>query len=550
MSAARDLPARPSLDSLRKQAKKLARDSAAGNGEAIARVHAQLPRAALPLSNRNAQLVIAREYGFAGWRDLTAEVQKRLGRALEWAAAQARVAIYNQDNERLRTLLAEHPGLASWRDENGKTLLSSTTPYALDVSDPERERLYTRPVAAEILIDAGVSVERSTWEYLIATGASGMLRLLARKHVLPLTLPVLAALGDDGVVRARLDGAQGRDDTEGLDERILIGRALMNACRFRHTGIASRLLERSVALDPDLGRRIDRWQGRQAFVEFLIQHPGSYWSGGPTEGERRETTPWEAFVIRQLTSALDDDDLLAFRRWLEDEPWVLESSFVHVQIGLLERASCGAKKNAERFITALLERGPALLGTEPPPPSSAIVFALSYGNAHLVPLLTHIWPLPDDLPHAAGIGNAAAVAGWFDASGKPALGSAARHYPADDPKRADLGWGSVTTQQVLDVGLAWAVLNRHFEIASFLLEHGADINTNWATHEAASILHEAAIQGNEEAVKFLIDHGADLTIKDHRYQSNAEGWARYGAHNERMADLLATAAAGRSRESS
>jgi len=67
MSAARDLPARPSLDSLRKQAKRLARDAQAGNGEAIARVHAQLPRAKLPLSNRDAQLVVAREYGFVGW---------------------------------------------------------------------------------------------------------------------------------------------------------------------------------------------------------------------------------------------------------------------------------------------------------------------------------------------------------------------------------------------------------------------------------------------------------------------------------------------------
>src|SRR5207247_6390540 len=104
MSAARDLPALPSLDSLRKQAKKLARDAAAGNGEAIARVHAQLPQRALPLSNRDAQLVIAREYGCAGWRDLTAEVQKRLGRALEWAASQAKVAVDNQDHERLRRL--------------------------------------------------------------------------------------------------------------------------------------------------------------------------------------------------------------------------------------------------------------------------------------------------------------------------------------------------------------------------------------------------------------------------------------------------------------
>ena len=103
------------------------------------------------------------------------------------------------------------------------------------------------------------------------------------------------------------------------------------------------------------------------------------------------------------------------------------------------------------------------------------------------------------------------------------------------------GLGTVTTQQVLDVALAWAVLNRHFEIASFLLERGADINTNWSTHEPASILHEAAIQGNEEAVRFLIDHGADLTMTDYRYQSTAEGWARYAAHDEPLAELLAAA---------
>jgi hypothetical protein len=221
---------------------------------------------------------------------------------------------------------------------------------------------------------------------------------------------------------------------------------------------------------------------------------------------------------------------------------------VPVQIRLIEPACY--QKDREAFITALLERDPALLHTQPPPPSSAIVHALSYGNAHLIPLLTRIWPLPDDLPHAAGIGNAAAVARWFDATCKPALGSLAHHYPGNDPRfpAADLGWEPATTQQVLDIALAWAVLNRHFEIASFLLERGANINTNWATHEPASILHEAVIQENEEAVRFLIDHGADVTITDYRYHSTAEGWARYAAHNERMAELLAAAAAGRSRE--
>lgn len=543
MSAVRDLPARPSLDSLRKQAKRLARDAAAGNGEAIARVHAQLPRASLPLSNRDAQLVIAREYGFAGWPDLTAEVRKRLGRALEWAVSQAGVAIHDHDYERLRTLLAEYPALVSWRSERGETLLADTTSYAIDSSEPERERIYNRPVAAEILIDAGATVDRSTWEHVIRTGAAGMLHLLARKNALPLILPVLAALGDDAAVRARLDESRESDDAEGRDERIVIGRALMNACRFRHAGIASFLVERSVALDPDLGRRIDRWQGRQAFVEFLIQHPAS------SAEWKIEMTPWEAFVFRQLTSALDANDLPAFRRWLQDEPCVLQPSLVNLQLAMIERACW--QKDREAFITALLERDPALLRTAAPPPSSAIAHALSYGNAHLVPMLTRIWPLPDDLPHAAGTGNAAAVARWFDATSQPALGPLAHHYPGNDPpfKGADLGWGPVTTQQVLDVALAWAVLNRHFEIASFLLERGANINTNWATHEPASILHEAAIQGNEDAVRFLIDHGADLTMKDYRYQSNAEGWARYGSHDERMADLLAAAAARRSRES-
>jgi len=90
MTASRSLPARPSLESLRKQAKKLARDIAAGDAAAIARARAHLPNVDLPLTQRNAQLVIAREYGYAGWQDLTAEVSKRVGHGLEWAVKQAR----------------------------------------------------------------------------------------------------------------------------------------------------------------------------------------------------------------------------------------------------------------------------------------------------------------------------------------------------------------------------------------------------------------------------------------------------------------------------
>jgi hypothetical protein len=527
MSPVRDLPARPSLDSLRKQARKLARDSAARTAEAIARIHAQLPGQPIPVSNRDAQLVVAREYGFAGWRDLADEVRRRVDGALDRAARQAKSAIHDRDHDRLRALLAEYPALISWRGEEGGTLLAATTSYALDCSEPERERIYNRPEAAEILIDAGATVDRSTWEHVIATGASGMLHLLARKQTLPRTLPVAAALGDEEAVREH--SGDTRD----------ISRALVNACRFTHVSIALHLLDRAVAIDSDLGRRVGRWGTREQFVEFLIGHQGSHWSGGPTESP--QTMPWESFVIRQVTKTIDDGDLAAFRRWLQNEPWLLDASFVAVQIAIIER-SCWQSRPP--FIAALLECKPALLQIAPPPPSSAIVFALEYGHADLVPALTRIWPLPDDLPHAAGTGDLAAVAGWFDAGGQPALGSLDTHFsPARDPqRREDLHWGPVSTQQVLDVALAWACVNRQFEIAAFLLDRGADINTSWSTHEPASILHECAIQGNEEAVRFLIDHAADLTIKDYRYRATAEGWARYAGHNGRIADLLAAAA--------
>src|SRR5919108_3119749 len=114
MSTPKSLPNHPSLESLRKQAKKLARDIAAGDAGAIARARVHLPRVDLPLTQRNAQLVIAREYGFAGWQDLTAEVSKRLGKGFEWAVSQARRVIHDNDVERLKQLLAEYPALLSW----------------------------------------------------------------------------------------------------------------------------------------------------------------------------------------------------------------------------------------------------------------------------------------------------------------------------------------------------------------------------------------------------------------------------------------------------
>ena len=84
-------------------------------------------------------------------------------------------------------------------------------------------------------------------------------------------------------------------------------------------------------------------------------------------------------------------------------------------------------------------------------------------------------------------------------------------------------------QPILDHALAWAVLNRHLDIAAFLLEHGADSNTRWSSHEPASLLHELVFRDDYEGMQFLVDHGIDMTIRDYRWDATAEGWARYGA---------------------
>jgi hypothetical protein len=532
MTTPRVLPTRPSFESLRKQAKKLAREVAAGDADAVARRRAQLPDAELPLSLRDAQLVLAREYGFAGWQDLREEVLKRTGKGLEWAALQAEHAIHDNDVERLKQLIADYPALLSWRDEWGGVLMHATTAFAMDVSDPNRERQFYRPDCAALLIGAGAVIEPSVWEGVIGTGAAGMLQLLQQKGVLPRTLQVLAALGDLDGVRAWLDdsgvlltNAQARD----ASDLAVVNEAFMSACRFKHKAVASMLLDRCIALDGELGRHIDRWQGRSAFVDYLFEHYPAV----------ARSTPWRAFVVRQLVDTIDEGNLPAFAGWLRSEPWLLTDSCLALQVEILEQA---AIRNRGSFIRHFLELDPAVLHCAKPPPSSALVFAFEYGNAHLVPDLMRIWPLPDDLSHAAGLGNLARVKHWFDDAGQPALGDLSNHYPANDPHaRMNLQWGPPSVQQVLNTALAWSCVNKQFEAASFLLAHGADINTNWCTHEPASILHECALHKNYEAAKFLIEHGIDLTIRDYRWNATAEGWAYNAAQDEEMTALLAAA---------
>ncbi len=539
MTTPKSLPTRPSLESLRKRAKKLARDIAAGDADAIARARAHLPNVDFPLTQRNAQLVIAREYGYAGWQDLTAEVSKRLGKGLEWAVAQARRIIHDNDVERLKRLLAEYPALLSWHDDDddGGLLGFATGSYG-DSFDPFREQHYTRPACAELLIDAGAVVTPSVFQGLLHSRARGLLQLFHRKNLLPRTLEVLAALGELDAVRAALD--------ENGADLAAVTAAFTIACGFEHEAVASLLLEHGIALDPELGAHIDGSVGRHAFVSYFIENrPGhatavGLWKGFVMEQVSRAVSSWSGHST-SVTPPIGDSDLTAFVRLFQREPWLLGEAFVEFQADIIGAATL---KDRREFITVLLDLDPAILRRQPPPPSQAIEFAFTYVRTHLIPLLTRIWPLPDDLPHAAGLGNLPRVKQWFDESGAPALGDVENHYPCSSymPKgRVDeyaRQWGAQREQRVLDVAFAWSVMNSHFDVADFLLDHGADINTTWSSHEPASILHELVFHGNYEAMRFLIGRGIDMTIKDYRWNGTAQGWARHAANDEKMAQWL------------
>jgi ankyrin repeat protein len=164
----RVLPDRPSLEQLRKQAKDLLRDAHAGDAGALARITAAThPEGGARISLADAQLALAREYGFTSWPRLAHHVEAVVGggfvrrpliRPVElspgrrWTLADggdARaedvfamfVAAREGDLEAVRRLVARAPALATVE-------YNYTPPIHFAVREGHRE-------IAELLLDRG-----------------------------------------------------------------------------------------------------------------------------------------------------------------------------------------------------------------------------------------------------------------------------------------------------------------------------------------------------------------------------------------------------------
>jgi ankyrin repeat protein len=240
-----DLPAKPSIDHLRRQARDLLRAAQAGDTAAAGRIRA----VSHALTLASAQLAVAREYGFASWSRLRDEVAARTaglaqqaeafceasirdwtGRAARMLEATPEIAGYSfatavilGDADRVRTGIGRDPGLATRPGtRSGWTPLHAACASRWHRLDPSRADGLL--AVTRILLDAGADPNGRTggqaghggWTPLRCAvgGAANPLitSLLLERGAVPADDDLyLAAFGDDNHECLRLLLARAAD---------------------------------------------------------------------------------------------------------------------------------------------------------------------------------------------------------------------------------------------------------------------------------------------------------------------------------------------------
>jgi ankyrin repeat protein len=145
------LPPRPSLEHQQKLAKKFLREAWAGDADAIARVQAFLPQAPHPKSLKlhDAQLVIARGYGFSSWVAMKRKIESLTKSPIE----QFDIAVREGDAERARELLRENAEVRARIDEP-----------RFDFDSPAIHQAKKNLPLVDVLLEHGADINaRSKW---------------------------------------------------------------------------------------------------------------------------------------------------------------------------------------------------------------------------------------------------------------------------------------------------------------------------------------------------------------------------------------------------
>ena len=203
----RRLPDHPSLEHLKKQAKVLLDQLTAGDTVAHERYRALLNRAAPPAPQlADAQLLLARDYGFASWAKLKTHVESIAADP----PAELVAAIHANDANRVRDVLERYPELTSRLNDTMPGLHFGATPLLAAVPLGNRDMI-------DALLEAGADInQKSHWwaggfgvldddrgmaPFLIERGATVDVHAAARLGMLDVLERLVGA--DPGLVHAR-----------------------------------------------------------------------------------------------------------------------------------------------------------------------------------------------------------------------------------------------------------------------------------------------------------------------------------------------------------
>ena len=187
-------------------------------------------------------------------------------------------------------------------------------------------------------------------------------------------------------------------------------------------------------------------------------------------------------------------------RWLK-----LKSEMIEL---LLEAGADADQGNGRLLHTALTDR------------HSGEIARLFYANGAKI-----------DLRFAAALNLMAEVEAFFEADGSLRSDAVSCYHPLPNVA-AQMG-----DQEILNESFNYAASWGNLEIAAFLLDRGAEINSKppkvyWPGDRGRSALHAAVDGERPEMVRFLLARGADQMVRDNNWDDTPLDWARWGGNEE------------------
>ena len=480
MGSSHELPARANLEHLRNEAKQRLRELRAS--DAVARLS-------------DAQLLVAREYGFPSWRRLKAAVDDR-ERDRVFAAAR------DGDLHAVRRALERgfNPGAS---DANGRSLLQ----LAKSLGHTELELLMREYQERDARSDEVKQTVKAIQD-AAAQGHADDLRRLLDSHP-----DLLDARGVDFNKQTALHKAVWKNRSECV--RILLERGA--DVRIRDYGDNAYPLH-FAAEDADL-----------AVVRMLVE------AGSEIDGEGDDhqvgVLGWATCLgkVREdvahyllaagaklnVWSAIALDLAADVRAFVARDPSILSarSSRNDHHRTVLHHA---AAVNRPSMVRLLLELGARVDAPDDTGATALTVAAVEKADPSILTMLERAGARLDLLT--------ALTLGRYDL---------AERMLAEDPAR--IGPDGRDT-----IALHLLVAKRNADRVRWLIEHGVDLNAKrvlWDCNHTALHITTELPGGAIELTRMLLDAGADPGIRDDKYEATVLGWAEYLGQSQ-IADLL------------